>query len=449
MSSTPIGPGYVSGAAVPPPLDLSSPDLGPSQSWHSRSGVIPIFLDPSLAASPSEETLVPCTSDPSLRSASSDLSVGTFGPMKRHQLQPFGDLASNDWRNVAAGSRVRSESYNIHHALSSPLQGQSPLMCPGSSGSTSSSTIASLPPTSSDEEETFYEEEDSVFTISAYFRGSSSLYDNADEDKVIPGSSNVDGAAVSQHDCSFAASASPPEGSVITNAVHRHVALRRKKSELDVPLSPTSTLLLSPSVSISSQIQPSRTAAHLSVSTTYSASNRQHIHYRAASAPLSRVFSPTYEADAIENSMGINNMASARPRGISQSSISRRFRSVSSSSEFYGSNSMMRSTQRTSCGATPDSFLGLPTKTLQDDRKIIAITRQSTRSSDAPLWIRSNSVELWIDQEGFRSIQPKFDLVEYWRGTGLSPSGQPLDVAEFLMKRPQSWHFHYAVRCPL
>ncbi|KAF8585124.1 hypothetical protein K439DRAFT_1344135 [Ramaria rubella] len=64
--------------------------------------------------------------------------------------------------------------------------------------------------------------------------------------------------------------------------------------------------------------------------------------------------------------------------------------------------------------------------------------------SCAPACIQSTGIQLWIDQEGFRSIQPSFSLVEFWKGTGLSPDGQVLDVAEFKMKKQQTWHFHHA-----
>ncbi|KAF8514757.1 hypothetical protein JB92DRAFT_2811208 [Gautieria morchelliformis] len=92
-----------------------------------------------------------------------------------------------------------------------------------------------------------------------------------------------------------------------------------------------------------------------------------------------------------------------------------------------------------------DSAPDVSPKVSQEEASTVSITRPSTSSTLAPPWIRSASVELWIDQEGFRSIQPKFDLAEYWRGTGLSPSGQVLDVVEFIMKSPQTWHFHYAM----
>jgi len=62
-----------------------------------------------------------------------------------------------------------------------------------------------------------------------------------------------------------------------------------------------------------------------------------------------------------------------------------------------------------------------------------------------PAWIRNVTVVLWIDQEGFRSIQPKFELIGYSGKMGRSPDGHPLDVAAFAMKEQQTGHFHHAV----
>ena len=455
MSSMSDHHGCLAGPAVPPPLDLPSPDLSPSQSWCSGTGVIPIFLDPSLG-SPSENTLPCCASDSSLLPPPSDVSVGTFGKTKCHRLQygptDFSNHAStriDSWRTL--GPRCRSQSLSMHRGALpslSYLKEHSSGTGSGSSSSTTSALInASVCTGNYDEDDALYAERDLMFTAS--------LYGDSQSNIDVPGPLGIDRPAITQHDSSLASTVCSLRGQAIrhTNKESRApMGLRRQKSELDVPLSPTSTFLLSPSASISSRIESSHAGTRLSMSSAHLPSNRQHIHCRAASAPLSQIGVSTNGGDNEGSSMNIKVMSDQTLLDISQSSDVRRFRSVSNTSDSYQDIGMQSSVRHSNFEVnsnvnTPGKFMGALSRTFQEETNVVSNMGPSSRSVKAPFWIRSTSVELWIDQEGFRSIRPKFNLGNYWWNTGLSPNGQALDVAEFVMKRPQTWHFHYAVRC--
>ncbi|KAF9041768.1 hypothetical protein BDZ89DRAFT_906129, partial [Hymenopellis radicata] len=63
-------------------------------------------------------------------------------------------------------------------------------------------------------------------------------------------------------------------------------------------------------------------------------------------------------------------------------------------------------------------------------------------------WIKRVTVGLLIDQEGFRSVHPSFRFVGYSaRSRWLDPQDGVVDggVAEFMPKKRQTFHFHYAL----
>ncbi|EGN93108.1 hypothetical protein SERLA73DRAFT_64460, partial [Serpula lacrymans var. lacrymans S7.3] len=69
-------------------------------------------------------------------------------------------------------------------------------------------------------------------------------------------------------------------------------------------------------------------------------------------------------------------------------------------------------------------------------------------------WFKDITIDLWIDQEGFRAIKPSFKLVGYSpRGRSLEPYSPVLGdggtdptagVAEFMPIKRETFVFHYA-----
>lgn len=67
--------------------------------------------------------------------------------------------------------------------------------------------------------------------------------------------------------------------------------------------------------------------------------------------------------------------------------------------------------------------------------------------SDTLPWLKDIAVDLLIDQEGFRSIQPVFKLTGYSpQARSLHPEGQDCDggVVEFMPAHSKTYNFHYA-----
>ncbi|KAF9225514.1 hypothetical protein BS17DRAFT_673568, partial [Gyrodon lividus] len=68
-------------------------------------------------------------------------------------------------------------------------------------------------------------------------------------------------------------------------------------------------------------------------------------------------------------------------------------------------------------------------------------------------WLKQVTIDLWIDQEGFRAIKPSMQLMGYSpRSRSLQPYGTIGDagfditagVAEFMPMRRETFAFHYA-----
>ena len=317
----------------------------------------------------------------------------------------------------------------------------SPSIGPGSFSSASFTLPTTSPRLTNNEEgDTPHIQKDLLFTLSTYFR-SPYVSSGANDDTVTLEPTAIHEAVATHHDPHSRISISHLEELMharISKEDYPTIGSRRPKSELDVPLTPTSTFILSPSVSISSQYEPSHAATHLSLQ-----SKHQHNHSRAASAPLSS----TSENVEVEDSPVIKNTFLPLTHIVPQSH-SREFGSASS---IYGgdiamvpqrSNFAVLSNFTTPGDLSTTASFRIP----QQNTNTTLLTRPSTNSSMVPPWIRSMTIELWIDQEGFRSIQPKFELAGYRKGAGLNPSGQVLDVSVFVMKNSQTWHFHHAVR---
>lgn len=88
-------------------------------------------------------------------------------------------------------------------------------------------------------------------------------------------------------------------------------------------------------------------------------------------------------------------------------------------------------------------------KQVENQSPVISYPFPSLRHAQ---WLRDTIVELWIDQEGFRAIRPKFYLASVGQGLPLDQSqfsshaGDPLytTVAEFLPVNRESHFFHHA-----
>ena len=505
MSSTASHSRWVSDAPGPGPLMPPSPVLSPSRSWRSGSGVIPIFLDPALACSPPNETLPLSDSMSSLFPPPSVIdSVGTFGQPVRRDLQRPKDLSIcvsakiNAWRNVDSVLLPSPSSFGVaHNAFRSDpsLTDLCTIVDPGTSHSDASTPTMSMFPFSEGKENDMYRaEQESDFTLSAYL-ASASVYGDADEDNGTSGERTPHNTplitrsdAFEDQECSISVMRNivapkytldqkepspktpPPNEQLALNGVEgvrRHSSLgrvtlqtqrgmnnvdtdsrtptlhlRRKKSQLDVPLSPTSTFLLSPSASTSSRNGQSGNSVRSSTSVLHSL--HAYRHCRAASVPLSPLNHTHDTHNVLDEEETLTSLAShtlrrthaERPRTslnsripIRPASHDLRPRANSHPQKNESSDERFVNTSSEDCHKSPSTKL----------------SSMTINNLTAPTWIRDITVVLWIDQEGFRSIRPKFKLIGYTGKTGTSPDGHVLDVAKFAMRKQQTWHFHHAV----